>query len=146
MHLKLIASIYRMHAISSTNFGEHGRNFMVNLNVKCMNHCTPDFLASLYSVINIFIPFIFSLQLFMTRQFLVCFFFFLCGWSYFGSLLKYGFMIISILCIAVIWISLFHHINVNLFFPCFEFVTVSVCVSSLLPVNLLLHFHWIWFS
>jgi len=48
-----------MCAISSTNFGEHGRNFMVNLNVKCMNHCTSDFLASLYSVLNIFIPFIF---------------------------------------------------------------------------------------
>jgi len=52
MHLKLIASIYRMRAISSTNFGEHGRNFMVNMNVKCMNHCTPDFLASVHSVLN----------------------------------------------------------------------------------------------
>jgi hypothetical protein len=32
-----------MRAICSTNFGEHSRNFMVNLNVKCMNHCMPDF-------------------------------------------------------------------------------------------------------
>jgi hypothetical protein len=59
MHLKLIASIYHTRAISSTNFGEHRRNFMVNLKVKCMNHCTPGFLASLYSVLNIFIPVLF---------------------------------------------------------------------------------------
>jgi hypothetical protein len=32
---------------------------MVNLKVKCMNHCTPGFLASLHSVLNIFIPVLF---------------------------------------------------------------------------------------
>jgi len=64
-----------MHAIPSTKFGEHGRNFIVNLNAKCMNYSTADFLASLYCVLNIFIPFLFSLQIFTSRQFLALFFF-----------------------------------------------------------------------
>lgn len=59
MCLKLIASIYRLHAVSSTHFVEYGRTFVVNLNVKFMNLCTPDFIASLYSVLIMFIPFFF---------------------------------------------------------------------------------------
>jgi hypothetical protein len=59
MRLNLIASIYHWRAVSSTHFVEYGRKFVVNLNVKCMKHCTPDFIASLYSVLHISIPFFF---------------------------------------------------------------------------------------
>lgn len=124
MHLKLIASIHHTRAVSSINFGEHGRNLMVNLKVKCMNHCTLDFLASLYSVLNTFIPVLFPCKYLWAGS---SWHFFRGVWSFFGSRMKYGFMIISFLCIAAIWISLFHHVNVNFFFPCFEFVIVSVC-------------------
>jgi len=73
MRLNLIASIYHWRAVSSTHFVEYGRKFVVNLNVKCMKHCTPDFIASLYSVLHISIPFFFFfffLQIFMSGQFL----------------------------------------------------------------------------
>ena len=99
MRLNLIASIYHWRAVSSTHFVEYGRKFVVNLNVKFMNHCTLDFIASLYSVLRISIPFFFFANIYEQA---VSGLFFRSGWSFFGSLMKYGFMIISFLCIAAI--------------------------------------------